>query len=191
MPSSPALRVSRRATLRGTLTALGATTALATASCEDGLRRGGDTPPGATPGRQESPTPTAPGRSDEEHDAGILDRAVASTLAAEALLAATVSTHPGLGGALAEVRAVHRAHHDLLAASLSQEPPPSPAPRVPGRSRRALAVVRRHENDHQQRLADLALEARSGPFARILASMAAAVGQQVSLLPRPGEAGPA
>ena len=188
MPSSPLPRVSRRATLGGLATALGGGAVLLLGSC--------DTAPAP-----ESPASPAPGagtplataeRSDEQVDADLLDRVVADTTTAESLLAATVVQHPGLAGALGGLQAMHAAHRELLAASLDGDPTGAVlVPPVPGRSRRALAGVRRHENQLQRQLAELALDARSGQFARILASMAAAVGQQTSALPRPGQAGPA
>lgn len=188
MSSSPLPRVSRRATLGGLVTALGGGAALLLAGCD------------ASPA-PENPAPPAPGagtplateeRSDEEVDADLLDRVVAGTTSAESLLAATVVQHPGLAGALSGLQAMHAAHRAVLAASLDGDPTGAVlVPPVPGRSRRALAAVRRHENELQRQLARLALDARSGQFARILASMAAAVAQHVSTLPRPGQAGPA
>jgi hypothetical protein len=188
VPSSPLPRVSRRATLGGLVTALGGGPILLLVGCD-----AAPAPEGPASSATETGTRLATAeRDDEEVDADLLDRVVAATTSAESLLAATVVQHPGLAGALRGLQAMHAAHRELLAASLDGDPTGAVlVPPVPGRSRRALAVVRRHENDLQRQLAELALDARSGQFARILASMAAAVGQHVSTLPRPGQAGPA
>jgi len=47
----------------------------------------------------------------------------------------------------------------------------------------ALALVRRREQRHQRLLVDGAVQAQSGRLARLLASMSAAVAQQLAVLP--------
>jgi hypothetical protein len=118
---------------------------------------------------------------------------------------ATARRHPGVAPALAEVETMHRAHVRLLtdavpddarsrasaSASASASAPsaaPSPAPSgsgsaaVPGRPGAALALLASEE----QRLGRIgkrsAFAAESGAFARVLASMAAAAGQQAVAL---------
>jgi hypothetical protein len=101
---------------------------------------------------------------------------------------ATVHAHPGLADVLAGTRATHHAHVELLARAVADHtasPTPKPTgdgdPRhaVPRGSDAALAALARQE----VRLAELgrqsALAARSGAFARVLASAAAAAAQQV------------
>jgi hypothetical protein len=55
---------------------------------------------------------------------------------------------------------------------------------LPARSGKALDLVRTRELSLQGEFADLARRARSGPLARLLASMSAAIAQHVSGLLR-------
>jgi hypothetical protein len=109
-----------------------------------------------------------------EHERAMLDR-----------VSATIQRHPRLGATLASTRAAHRSHVALLTKAVPNDTPyHSPAPadrnpaRVPRRAPRALAALAAAEH----RLADVgarnSLAARSGPFARLLASMSAAASQQ-------------
>jgi hypothetical protein len=114
---------------------------------------------------------------------------------------ATARRHPGVAPALAEVETMHRAHVRLLtdavpddarsrasASASATSAAPSPAPSgsgsaaVPGRPGAAHALLASEE----QRLGRIgkrsAFAAESGAFARVLASMAAAAGQQAVAL---------
>ncbi len=110
------------------------------------------------------------------------------------LVRATTEQHPRLKAVLSVVEAAHRAHVDLLTAAVPEEqrPPAAAEPAVPGgsvapRPSAALAALARRED----RLALVgrrsALEARSGAFARVLASMAASSAQHASVLRSAGK----
>lgn len=114
---------------------------------------------------------------------------------------ATVRRHPGLDGAVAGARAVHRRHVTLLADAVpdsvaSPSAPagasPSVSPSVPATGARAVSVPDRPGPalaalaGAEERLSLVgrrsAFAAESGAFARVLASMAAAAAQQAVLL---------
>ncbi len=167
MLSSPTPRATRRRAL-GSVIGVGLA-GVGLAGCAPSTRRS------ASPGGEE---PT---------DASLLEEAVALTLASRALVTATGEQHPGLAGALDPLSAMHAAHLAVLARSLADDPGPDPgsAPPVPARAPAAIRRVHRGEEEGRARLATLAARAHSGEFARLLASMAAATGQQLATLPRP------
>lgn len=165
---------------------------------------------GCTPSGVDRRARPQPSRSAEPAPAQDPDVALAATVLTgeQAMLdrvLATARRHPGVAPALAEVETMHRAHVRLLtdavpddarsrasaSASASASAPsaaPSPAPSgsgsaaVPGRPGAALALLASEE----QRLGRIgkrsAFAAESGAFARVLASMAAAAGQQAVAL---------
>ena len=138
------------------------------------LQDSGTPPPTAT---------TTPGRSDTDLDLDLVGEARTALLEMLDLARRTSLLHVGLAPALTPLVDLHTAHDALLAES---SPDPSPAPTgstVAPRSRPALALVRRREAALQAELAALAGRARSGPLARLLASMSAAVAQHVARLP--------
>jgi hypothetical protein len=121
----------------------------------------------------------------------------ATVLAAEqqvlGLVSATMRRHRSLRALLAPAAEVHRAHTRLLRNAVptdapSPSGPATTAPRVPARSRRALAAVVAAEDRLTTVAKHSAFSAESGAFARVLASMAAACAQQASVLAqaRPG-----
>ena len=121
-----------------------------------------------------------------DDDSTYAAEAHAAVTAASGTVSAATGEFPALATALAGLAAAHEAHLALLADAVEDEataPPVVP----PTSSRAALADVRRAERRLQRRLADLADTVASGPFARALASMSAAVAQQLAELP----AGPA
>jgi hypothetical protein len=110
-------------------------------------------------------------------------------LDAQARAQQAVRVHPGLRSGFAGMIALHAAHLEALRSAVpgGVDPSPvtatSPAPRSRGvaiREQRAL------EQALHDRLTGLALRAESGPFARLLGSMAAAVSQQLVVLGRSG-----
>jgi hypothetical protein len=131
------------------------------------------------------PAGRAPGPT-RDSDVGLAARVLDGEQAMLDRVLATLRRHPGLATALAGARQAHRAHVALLIGAVppgARRDDAAPAPRpVPARSAAALRVLARAE----QRLAQLrtadALDARSGPFARVLASMAAAAAQQGTVL---------
>ena len=128
-------------------------------------------------------------------DVALAGRALARERAMLQQVSATVHAHPGLAGVLAGTRATHRAHVRLLAHAVPDKqaspsptpttPSPTPTaggghrPAVPHRPGEALAALARQEARLAQFGRESAQTARSGAFARVLASAAAAAAQQV------------
>lgn len=174
--------LSRRTTLRAAAVG-GLVGVVGLSGCEMGDR-----------GSKRRPAPqnatTAP--PDRDGDRLILDDARAAVLAAAELARATAQRHRALRGRLKPLRATHASHLERLAATdptaetpLASAPTTSTstpmAPRLPA----ALAAVRKAEVDLADALAESAVRAASGDFARLLASMSAATEQQVALLTTP------
>jgi hypothetical protein len=179
VPTPDPLRFSRRTAVAGSAVAA----AVVVAGCT------GDGTPSARriPGRTITPAPSP--------DVAL----AASVLAAEQrvldLVEATVRRHPGQTGALASARAAHRAHVALLADAAPDHGSASPSPSVSPSSSPSVPVVAvpaspaaalRALGAREAALAASeragAEKARSGAFARVLASMAAAAQQQAALL---------
>lgn len=175
------LQISRRATFGGV--ALTAGIAATLGACRWG-------PP-------EEIAPDDDKRDADEALLGVVRRQVAArgTLAEQ-----TATQHVGLATTLAPVIAMHQAHATALGTNLSASdtPPPSPPSpsssgtatdstplAVPPEANAALAQVRAQEAALQTELADGAEQAASGPLARTLASMAAAVAMHLATLPSP------
>lgn len=177
MPDLPA-SVSRRTAIGG----VAAVTAAVAAGCT-----GEDSGPGTTaaPRRSGPPSPdvalAAAVLVDEQ---AMLDRVLA-----------TARRYPRLAGTLAEARTAHRAHVALLTRAVPEDDrpgSPSASPSVPAAPRRrpvvpadpgaALAVLATAESRLTAVDQRSALAAESGPFARVLASMAAAAAQQAFAL---------
>ncbi len=181
-PSRPLLPASRR-TLLAAPAALLAAPVLA--AC-DGPR---SAPDGVV---------TATG-DDTSADVGRVDEARAAIGAARTQAATAGTTHATLAPALGPLLAVHDAHLALLdeanrtegaegadadagpAGDRTSDPAASPGDPVLDPAA-ALAAVRTTETALAATLADLAVAADSGPLARTLAAMAAAVDQQLLLL---------
>ncbi|HEY1134416.1 MAG TPA: hypothetical protein VGE77_07545, partial [Nocardioides sp.] len=146
----------------------------------------------------DAPAPAGVVTPTEDSTAADLDRvdeALAAIGAAHAEATGAGTTHPGLAPALAPLLAVHAAHLALLSeatgADAPSDPPPTPPPSTeapPPASATdpvaALAALRTTETALAGTLTDLAVAADSGPLARTLAAMAAAVDQQLLLLAR-------
>lgn len=151
--------------------------------------------------RSDPPTPTTtaelrePADADADADVLTLEAAYAEVLATATLLEAVAQRHQRLAPALQPLVRLHRAHAEVLAGAAPEDPPTRPpSGRSPRTAAKALALVRSTEESTQNRLGGWALDARSGTFARLLGSMAAAIGQQYSTLPtkvsaRPGANG--
>ncbi len=122
--------------------------------------------------------------SDEEADQELLDEARTELAGMLNLLRRTSRRFPGIATPLATLTALHRAHDDLLADAGT--PSESTRTRVPASSAAALTLVRNRERALQVELAGLSAQARSGPLARLFASMSAGVAQHVQALPTPG-----
>lgn len=123
-------------------------------------------------------------------DVSVATRALAEIRAVAAAVDATVARFPGTRSRLASLAALHRTHEVSLAdavpdrataaASPSASPTASPAPYAVPRDRdRALTALTAREQRLHDTLGALALQAQSGDFARLLASMGAAVSQRL------------
>lgn len=181
-PSPARPPFSRRAILGGAAIGSAALTSGLAAGCSADLS---DLDPRATP-----PTPTTtaslqePAATDRDADVRTLDSVYAEVLSVAALVEAVSESHSRLQPLLAPALAMHHAHAEaLVGAALETPRAPAPATRSPRRVGSALRSVRTTEEALQTRLFDAAVAARSGTFARLLGSMAAAVGQQLAALP--------
>jgi hypothetical protein len=123
---------------------------------------GCDLRPDATPAPPEPPTA----------DELLVDRVVASLRTARDVALATPHG--------ASVAAVHAEH---LAALGATDPSSSPSPSAPTTPPTPSAGLRATEAALQTTLAEAARSAEDGDLARLLASMAASVAQQVAVLP--------
>jgi hypothetical protein len=152
---------------------------------------------------EEPPEPVEP-RVDP--DVAVAAEALANQRQVLDLLAATEERHPGLARRLAPVVAAHEAHASLLAdavppdvaAEPTTSPTTSPSPtdgpgsgrsRVPRNRARALGRVVAAERELATATKQHAFRARSGGFARLLGSMAAAAAQHESVLGSQAPAG--
>ncbi len=90
---------------------------------------------------------------------------------------AAATARPAIGAWPAAFAALHRAHRDVL----SDDAIEAPSPPIRGNAPAVLRQVTSRERGAQRRLADWAVAAESGPLARLLASMSAAVAQQLAV----------
>jgi hypothetical protein len=174
--------VTRRATLGGAA----ALAAVTVAGCTDD----------GSAGRTIAPAPTR--RAGTDPDVLLAASVLADERELLERVKATTRRHPALKGDLAGARAAHRAHVKLLARAVPKEtasPSPSASPSatesptapprrapVPAKPGPALAALARAEDGLSHRGRRSAFAARSGAFARVLASMAAAAAQQATEL---------
>jgi hypothetical protein len=119
----------------------------------------------------------------DDADLGLLRGAVQREEQLRAEVGREARRLPRLRAALQRVSGVHEDHVEVLSRSLAT-PPGTTAADVGPRLEAPAAVRRlaRSERSLAQAHADAALEARSGPFARVLAGMAAAAEQQAQVL---------
>lgn len=132
-----------------------------------------------------------PGSPAPDPDLELLRDARTSEEAMLDLLERTIARHPGLQKHLAGALVAHTAHvatlagHDASGSSTeSTTPSPTPTP-VPPQATKAVAVVTRAETALSHAQARHAAVAASGPFAALLASLAASAAQQAYLLRSP------
>lgn len=151
-----------------------------------------DEDPGAPRGRT---TPGATAAEQADHDVTVAALALAGEQRAVDAVRATVSRHGTLAGLLSPLVEMHTAHVDLLAEAAPEEAstagesptasPSSPADghvRVPGNPRAALRKIVALEEELTTSSKRHAFAARSGAFARLLASMAASSAQSATVL---------
>lgn len=174
-PSQPfraPVALSRRGLLVGAAAA-------ALSGCTSGLKvRRGPRRPASDP---------APDRAAEtDPDVALAASALSAERAVLALVEATGDRHVRLRGALQPAAEAHRAHIQLLADAVPDDTAtdtPAPADvRVPRSAARALSAVVTAEDELSAGSRRHAFAAQSGPFARLLASMAASTGQHAAVL---------
>jgi hypothetical protein len=169
--------VSRRTAIGGAA----ALTALVVSGCTNGS--GPRSSPSAAPPGEQGDSPT---QAPEDPDVALAAAVLRSEQDMLDRVLATARRHPRLAASVSGARAAHQAHVALLTRAVpgrSATPTPTPAPRVrparvPASARSALASLAGAENRLSVTGRRRAGVARSGSFARVLASMAAASAQQ-------------
>jgi hypothetical protein len=157
--------VTRPAATRRTALAGALGGALATAGCDVD-------DPASTP----SPSAAGTTQTPDDPDQALVDRVVTELDAMIAFTDAAAAARPGIGPWPAAFATLHRAHRGVLSADETD----APTPRIRGNGPAVARQVTRREQGAQRRLADWAVEAESGTLARLLASMSAAIAQQLS-----------
>ncbi len=190
---SPSPTLSRRTAVGGLAAA--ATSVLTGCSVLDADRRAGSRSTSGT-----TPPPTR--RPGTDPDVALAATVLQRERAMLERIHATVRRHPTLKAPLAGARSAHRAHIRLLAGAVPDQAPspstspstspsasgsrtgttqqPDPGHAVPGKAGPALGALARAEDRLSLVGRRSAFAARSGAFARVLASMAAAAAQQSS-----------
>lgn len=174
-PTRAVVPVTRRAVLLGTAGAV-------TAGCTGGLKVGRD---GRGRPRRDSTTAAEKAAERTDPDVTLAAAALAAERLALTAVEAAQARHVRLRRLLDPTAEVHRAHIALLADAAPEELTPPPAPdviRVPRSSTRAVARLAQMETELATNGRRHAFTAESGPFARLLASMAASADQQAALL---------
>ncbi|GAA1476003.1 hypothetical protein GCM10009623_04490 [Nocardioides aestuarii] len=173
MPASPPLRTSRRRVL--TASAVLAPVVLGTAGCDV-------VAPVPEPSGEDRSTPTATpsdttgAGADADADEQLVERVADDVARTLALVESAGRGRPSVRRSLRGVARTHRAHLDELVDSR----PTTRRVRVGGDDAAALRRTRTAEQRLQRRLAEAAVDARSGPLGALLASMAAAIAQQLA-----------
>jgi hypothetical protein len=158
-------RTGRSATRRTALAgALGG--ALFVAGCD------ADDPASAPSATPEDTTPTP-----EDPDLALVDEVVAELDALIAFTSGAAAARPRISAWPAAFETLHRTHRAVLTDDEAEDTTPA---RVRGSAPEVVARVTRREEKAQRRFADWAITAQSGQLARLLASMSAAVAQQLS-----------
>jgi hypothetical protein len=154
------IRTSRRALLAG-----GAAVLVAGCSLHDPL--------------SSEKTPAARAVPELAPDVAIAVEAVTAIRAVASTLTELAGQRPGLSE-LSGLMKLHQAHLDVLNDAVPDRVDTSPtATPSPVKRPATLAFVRRTESELHDKLTALALRAESGPFARLLGAMAAAIAQQL------------
>jgi hypothetical protein len=124
-----------------------------------------------------------PSGTSSSPDAGLAATALAAVMSTRRLTARSAARHPELRTELAGLAAMHAAHASALERAVPERSRPA-APPVPVPPRAAAARLRVLASEHAlaRSLAELALRAQSGEFARLLAAMAASVAQHLAAL---------
>lgn len=131
---------------------------------------------------REDKTPAAEAVHNLAPDVAVAVEAVTLVRGAQAAVSSTGVRHAGLAPRLAGLTAMHRAHLDAVVDAVPDgvDTTATGAPYVvPARPAAALTQLATTEQSLHDGLVGLALRAQSGPFARLLGAMAAAVSQQL------------
>lgn len=132
------------------------------------------------PARESSPSLSRRSSAPQtDPDAALVDSVVEDVATVLALVAAASRAHRPLRTALLPWRRLHTAHLSALEASPTRRGDEA----VRGDESTLLARVRRDEAALERRLAAAAASARSGALASLLATMSAAVAQQLAAGP--------
>jgi len=128
-------------------------------------------------------TPAARAVRDLSPDVAVAVQAVTLIRAAQSAVTATGAQHPALAPKVAGLLEAHRAHLaavvDAVPDGVDTEPSGGASYAVPAVPAAALGQLVAAEHSLHDELVGLALRARSGPFARLLGAMAAALSQQL------------
>ena len=165
MSPAPALRTTRRTTLGGALVGV-----VVLAGCDLGS---GD--PASAP---------APSVDPDDPDAGLVENVVDDVVATRQLVETLRRRHGSLRRPLGGLAQVHDAHLEALGSSRRSDQGSGRRSPPTSNAAEALVVLRARELRHQRLLVERATAAQSGRLARLLASMSAAVAQQLTVLPR-------
>ncbi len=162
-----------------------AVAATALAGCSGGDDGSASRPagPDGRPGRGEGPDGSEPTSAAQEADVRLLSAVLADQRHLLERAHRTALAHPSLRARLRPVLAAGTAHVDVLErAAPSHEARARPPVRVPSAPGRAVDLLQADlERAARDRLDDC-LAARSGAFARLLASVAASLDQQAFML---------
>jgi len=162
------LRTTRRSALAGGLVLL------ATTGCELATDRPGAGPTTGSPtGRTPGSTTSDPA---EDPDAALVEEVRTEIAGIAALVVAAGRGRPAVRRRLRGYRRLHDRH----LGALPGDPGRARRERVSGPDAVVLRRVAAGESRLQRRLADAAVAAESGPLASLLASMSAAVAQQLA-----------
>lgn len=160
--------LSRRGFLAGGTAGVAALTAASLTGCSV------ETPLGVDrPRRPATPSP----------DVAVATTALLAVRGAVEALKATVAALPATRGDLVPLLSMHRTHLATLVDAVPDGSAPSPSPAayvVPRGRPAALRAVRRREEQLLARLGELAVQAQSGEFARLLAAMGAGTQQRLA-----------
>ena len=131
----------------------------------------------------EERTPAATAVRDLAPDVAVAVQAVTLIRGAETAAVASGDQHPGLAAKLSGLLETHRAHLTALVDAVPDGVDTTPTPgtpyAVPPAPAAALTQLAATEQTLHDELVGLALRAESGPFARLLGAMAAALSQQL------------
>lgn len=131
-------------------------------------------------------TPAAEAIDDLAPDVALAVTAVGALLEAQSRAQLIVTTFPSLSSRVAGLVALHATHLEALQDAVPSGVDPAPATSTPAPpATRAAALTQQHaaELALHDRLVGLALRAESGPFARLLGSMSAAISQRLAADP--------